>query len=152
MECEKLMYWTTLGVLALATTTGFVTEHRGWGDLLAERSLALVSQASEVAANYVDHAGIAGMVMGRGENSLEGHRVSGIVVPGDLQRDVQRRVQTSLACAQRTLVRHQAEMARMQAMSFRVRTLKLVPRTIVLPDRNLVIEVPQIPETPNDTF
>ena len=145
MESEKLMYWTTLGVLALATATGFVTEHRGWGDLLAERSLALVSQASEVASNYVeDHAGT---VLRHGENSLEGQRVSMIALPGDVQRevqrDVQRRVQTSLACAQRTLGRHQAEMARVQAMSFRVRTLKLVPRTIVLPDRNIVIEVPQ---------
>jgi hypothetical protein len=63
MESEKFIYWTTLGVLALATTTGFVTEHRGWGDLVAERSIALVSQASEVASNYVeDHAGMISLV------------------------------------------------------------------------------------------
>ena len=40
MESEKLIYWVTLGVLALATTTGFVTEHRGWSDRLADRSIA----------------------------------------------------------------------------------------------------------------
>ena len=34
MESEKVMYWMTLGVLALATATGFVTEHRGWATAL----------------------------------------------------------------------------------------------------------------------
>ena len=67
MESEKVIYWMALGVLLLATTTGFVTEHRGWGDRLAEHSTALLSQASEMAANY---AGIAAEVLGRGENDL----------------------------------------------------------------------------------
>jgi hypothetical protein len=138
MESEKLIYWTTLGVLALATATGFVTEHRGWCGVVAG-SRALVSQGSELTSNYVeDHAG---MILGRGENSLEGRHASVIDVPGDVRRDVQRTVRTNLVCAQ--MVRHQAEMARLQAMSFRVRTLKLVPRTIALPDRNIVIQIPQ---------
>jgi hypothetical protein len=140
MESEKLIYWTTLSVLALATSTGFVTEHRGWCGLMA-RSRALVSQVSEVASNYIeDHAG---MIPGLGDNGREGQRVSVIGVPENVQKDVQRTVQTTLVCAQRTMVRHQAEMARVQAMNFRVRTLKLVPHTIVLPDRNIVIQVPQ---------
>jgi hypothetical protein len=65
MESEKVIYWMTLGVLVLATTTGFVTEHRGWGDRLAENSIAFLSQASEMATNY---AGIAGVGLGGGED------------------------------------------------------------------------------------
>ncbi len=67
MESEKAMYWMTLGVLALATATGFVTEHRGWSDRLVDRSVAVVSQASDVAAHYAE---IADLMLGRGENDL----------------------------------------------------------------------------------
>ena len=69
MESEKAMYWMTLGVLALATATGFVTEHRGWSDRLVDRSVAVVSQASDVAAHYAE---IADLMLGRGENELAG--------------------------------------------------------------------------------
>ena len=57
MDSEKAMYWMTLGVLALAATTGFVTEHRGWSDRLADRSVAMVSQASDVAARLCRNRG-----------------------------------------------------------------------------------------------
>ena len=67
MESEKIMYWMTLGVLALATATGFVTEHRGWNDRLMDRSVAVVSQASGVAAHYAE---MADLMLGRGENEL----------------------------------------------------------------------------------
>ena len=141
MESEKLIYWTTLSVLALATITGFVTEHRGWGDHLAERSLAMLSQASQVAADY---AGTADMAMGRSESRLA-------IAPRAVL-DIQTEIQPRLACLQSTLMRQQAQLARVQAMKFRVRGLKLAPRTIVLPEQNIVIEVPQTPETLDGTF
>jgi hypothetical protein len=131
----------TLGVLVLATTTGFVTEHRGWGDRLAENSIAFLSQASEMATNY---AGIAGVGLGGGEDDLA-HTPLAVV-------DVQNEVQTRLACVQRTLAHRQAEMDRLQAMRFRVRALERAPRTMVWPDRSLVIEVPLAPPAPEDTF
>ena len=114
MESEKITYWMTLGVLALATATGFVTEHRGWGDQIAGRSLALVSQASTMATNYAE---IAGAVLGSGEDDLDSP--SPVLV--DIQSDIQNQVQGRLACAQRTLVRRQSEMVRLQAMRIRVR-------------------------------
>ena len=58
MESEKTMYWMTLGVLAMAAATGFVSEHRGWSDRLADRSIAVISQASEKATNYAEIAGV----------------------------------------------------------------------------------------------
>ena len=57
MESEKIMYWLTLGVLAMATITGFVTGHRGWSDRLAERSISMMSQASETAKRTMPDCG-----------------------------------------------------------------------------------------------
>jgi hypothetical protein len=122
-------------------TTGFANEHRGWGDRLAERSIALVSQASEMASNYVE---LAGVVLGRGESD------SALPSPAVIQ--IQNEVQTRLACVQRTLVRRQAEMVRLQAMRLRVRAIERVPRTIVWSGQDMAIEVPEIPEIPDDTF
>jgi hypothetical protein len=79
------------------------------GDRLAERSIALVSQASEMASNYAE---LAGVVLGRGESD------SALPSPAVIQ--IQNEVQTRLACVQRTLVRRQAEMVRLQAMKLRV--------------------------------
>ncbi|MGH9544733.1 MAG: hypothetical protein ACRD23_05910 [Terriglobales bacterium] len=137
MESEKLMYWMTLGMLALATTSGFVSEHRTWGEGLVDHSISLVSQASEIAANA---AGIAGLELGCGEN--DSTRSPRAVAE----------VRARLACVQHTMVRRQAEMARLQGMRVRVRMLSLVPGTIVLPNQNLVIEVPQPPLPQVDTF
>ena len=52
MASEKAMYWMALGVLALAAANGFVTEHRGWAGRLADKSIAMAEQASEIAAGY----------------------------------------------------------------------------------------------------
>lgn len=140
MESEKAMYWVTLGVLALATTTGFVTEHRGWGGWLVERSIAMVSQASETGANYAkNYAEIAGQALGYSEDQA----VDSPQVVVDIQKDVESDVQTTLACA-RNLARHQAEFGRLQAMKFRLRTVGRVPRTIVVRNRNMVIDVPDL--------
>ena len=73
MESEKVMYWMTLGVLALAAATGFVTEHRGWSDRLVDRSVAMVSQASETAAHYAE---IADLMLGNSDDN-EPRRVPG---------------------------------------------------------------------------
>ena len=153
MESEKVMYWMTLGVLALATATGFVTEHRGWGDRLVNRSIAMVSQASEMTANYAE---MADTVLGRGENDLAGppRAVFDVedVVQNYVQNHVQPEVQARLACAQRTLIRRQAEVVRLQAVRVRVRAVERAPRTVVWPTQNMVIEIPQAPEMPEDTF
>jgi hypothetical protein len=145
MESEKIMYWVTLGVLAMATATGFVTEHRGWGDRLVDRSVAVVSQASDVAAHYAE---MADLMLGRGENDLATPAHAVIDIQNDGQDDVQAEVQAHLACARRTLVRRQAQLVRLQAIRVQVRALKRAPRTIVLPHRNMVIEIPQAPERP----
>lgn len=145
MESEKAMYWMTLGVLALATTTGFVTEHRGWSDRLVDRSVAVVSEASGVAAHYAE---MADLMLARGENDLVSPADAMIDVQNDVQGDVQNEVQARLACAQRTLVRRQAQLVRLQALRVQVRALERAPRTIVLPARNVVIQIPQAPELP----
>jgi hypothetical protein len=130
MESEKAMYWMTLGVLALAATTGFVTDHPGWGDRLADRSIALLSQAS--------YSGLADMMLGRGDDDLALSQPSVV--------DVQANVQTHLACAQRVLARRQAQFDRLQAMRVRVRALERAPRTMVWPNQNIVIAVSPTPE------
>src|SRR5580704_12211539 len=145
MESEKILYWMTLGVLAMATVTGVVTEHRGWGDRLADRSISMMSRASEKAVNYAE---IAEMVLGSGErNPARPPRVV-VGVPNYVQTDVQNR----LACVQPILARRQAEMARGQAMRVHMRMLERAPRTIVWPDPNIVIDIPQPPEVEVGTF
>jgi hypothetical protein len=140
MESEKITYWITLGVLAMAATTGFVSEHRGWGDRLTDRSIAIMSQASEKARNYVE---IASLVLGRGEVDPIDIAQPEIAVQNEFQDVVQGEVGNQMACMQRVLVRHQVELARLQAMRVQVRILKHSPRTIVWPARNVVVEVPQ---------
>ena len=144
MESEKVLYWMTLGVLAMATATGFVTEHRGWGDRLADRSIAMVSQASERARNYVE---IASLMLGSGDG--DSVRPLRAVV---IQNRVQAEVQNRLAGTQQVLVRRQAEMIRLQVMREQVRMQKQSPPTFVWPNPNMVIEVPQPPQVRVDTF
>jgi hypothetical protein len=149
MESEKILYWMTLGVLAMATLTGVVTEHRGWGDRLADRSIALMSRASEKAVNYAE---IAKMVLESGErNSTRPPR--GVVdLQTDAQKYVQADVQNRLACVQRVLVHRQAEMDRSQAMRVQMRMLERAPRTIVWPNPKIVIDIPQPPQVQVGTF
>ena len=157
MESEKLVYWATLGVLATAAITGFSTEHRGWSDRLADRSIAMISQASGKARSYAE---IARVVLGSGEQDSVGALQPDLAglnevqdeVRNEVQNGVQSVVQNHLACVQRALVRRQAKMARFQAMRVQVRMLKLSPRTIVWPKGNLVVEVPQSPQVQVDSF
>jgi hypothetical protein len=140
MESEKIAYWLTLGVLAMAATTGFVTEHRGWGDHIADHSIAMVAQASEEARNYVE---IASLVLGRGEVDPVNTAQPEIAVQNEFQDVVQGEVGNQLACMQRVLVRHQIGLARLEAMKVQVRMLKRSPRTMVWPAQKIVVEVPQ---------
>jgi hypothetical protein len=134
MESEKLIYWLTLGMLAMATITGSLT---GRVDRLADRSIAMMSQASGRVMNYAE---IANIVLGNGDVDLT--RSPRAVVAA----------QNSLACVQRVLVRRQAEVARLQAMRVQVQMLERAPRTMVLQRQNIVIEVPEPPQIQTDSF
>lgn len=142
MESEKTMYWMTLGVLAMAAVTGFVSEHRGWSDHFAERSIAVVSQASEQARNY---AQMAGMLWESSEADAGRPAQLEAAFQNELRDETQSEVDSHMACTQRVLARHQAELARVQAtnMKVQVRMLKYSLRTTDWPARNMVIEIPQ---------
>ena len=140
MESEKTMYWMTLGVLAMAAATGFVSEHRGWSDRLADRSIAMISQASEKATNYAE---IAGVLWGSSDSDAVRPAQVEVAFQNEFQDEVQSEVDNQMACVQRVLARHQAELARLQGMKVQVRMLKRGPRTMVWPARNVVFEVPQ---------
>jgi hypothetical protein len=135
MESEKMLYWVTLGILAMATTTGFVTDHPGWGGRLANRSISMMSQATERVMNYAD---IADTVFGSGERDS--------VRPQPSVVAIQSEVQTRLACMHRVLALRQSEMARWQEMRVRLQIRQRTPRTIVWRNPRLSIEVPQPPE------
>ncbi len=124
----------------MAATTGFVTGQRGWGDRIADRSIAMMSDASEKARNYAE---IATLLLGKGDGDVVYTARPEIAVQNESQDEVQGEVDNHLACVQRVLVRHQAELARLQAMKVLVRMLKRTPRTMVWPARNMVIEIPQ---------
>jgi hypothetical protein len=140
MESEKTMYWMTLGVLAMAAVTGFVSEHRGWSDRLADRSIVVISQASEKARNYAE---IAGVLWGSGDSDAARPAQVEVAFQNEIQDKVQSEVDNHMACVQRVLARHQAELARLQAMKVQVRMLKRSPRTMVWSAQNMVIEIPQ---------
>lgn len=142
MESEKVMYWVTLGVLAMAATGGLITKHRGWGEGLADRSIALMSQASKRAMNYAE---IAGIMVGTGDSA----RSRAVV---DVDDYVQDQVQVRLACAQATLARRQADLDRLQSMKVQVRLLQHPARTMVWRNPDIVVEVPQPPQVQVDTF
>ncbi len=144
MESEKTIYWMTLGVLALATINGLATGHRGWGDRLADRSIAMVAQASGVAKNYAE---IAGIMLGTDQtNATFAPQV--LLDVQDVQNDVQYDLQPRLACAERILVKRQAQLARLQALKVRLRTVGRTPRTITWSEPHIVVEVPDLPEIP----
>jgi hypothetical protein len=145
MESDKLIYWLTLGVLAMATTTGFVSEHRGWSDRLADRSIAMMTQASEKARNYAE---IAGVLWGSNEGEAVHPAQIEAALENEFQDEAPREVDNHLACVQRVLARHQAEFARLQTMKVQVRMIKRTSHTIVRPAQNIVVEVPQTPEIP----
>jgi hypothetical protein len=135
-----MMYWVTLGVLAMAATTGFVSGHPGWSERLADCSIAMMSQASEKANNYVE---TAGAMWGSSDGDTTSPAQLEAALQTQFQDEVQSEVDSHLACVQSVLARHQAELARVQTMKLQVRMIKRTPRTIVWPARNIVIQIPQ---------
>jgi hypothetical protein len=130
MATEKAMYWTVLGVLVLAGTNGLVTEHRGWAGRLADRSIAMTEQASEIASSY------AKSVMPDREND-------------DINRVVSARVH--LARVQSTLARRQAEVVRVQVEGVRARVMEHQIRAAIdCPQQSFVIDLPQPPQILED--
>jgi hypothetical protein len=142
MESEKLIYWLTLGVLAMATITGSAT---GWGDRFAKRSIAMMSRASEKAKSYAE---IAGVMWGSSEGEAVHPAQVEVALQNEFQDEAQREFDTHLACVQRVLACHQAEFARLQARRVQVRMLQRAPRTAVWPMQNIVVEVPETPDQP----
>jgi hypothetical protein len=133
MASEKAIYWTAVGVLALAVMNGFVSEYRGWASRLADKSIAVVEQASEMAAGYVN------LAAGRENDGFK-----------PTERAVVR-AQVRLARVQNSLARHQAEMARVQAQGIRAQVMERGIQTVIAcPRQNLVITVPQPPQISED--
>lgn len=142
MTSEKAMYWMAVGVLAVGALNGLVNRVGELVPWLADRSLALVSQASQTAADYVETAR-----MTLGGDHLELAPAPMAVV----------RAQTGLACIQATLARNQATLARnqaaldrVQAQRLRVRVLGSRPRSITWPGGHVVIDLPQPPQIEQD--
>jgi hypothetical protein len=124
MASEKAIYWTAVGVLALAVMNGFVSEYRGWASRLADKSIAVVEQASEMAAGYVN------LAAGRENDGFK---------------------PTERAVVQNSLARHQAEMAHVQAQGIRAQVMERGIQTVMAcPRQNLVITVPQPPQISED--
>ena len=126
MASEKVMYWTVLGVLAMAVTNGFVNEYRGWAGRLADKSVAMVEHASKVGAGYAN-------------------REAPDVQNDDLNRVVS--AQVRLAGVRSSLARRQAEVIRVQVEGVRARIMEQRIRALVAcPRQDLVIAVPQPPQ------
>ena len=141
MASEKAVYWMALSVLALAVANGFVSEYRGWAGRLADKSIAMVEEASEIANGYADPATLGRMKMSR----------MNVVQNEDLGRLVC--AQVRLAQVQTRLPLHQAEMIRAQVDAVRAQMLdqKMLDRRIRVaiaahPLSNIVIDVPEPPE------
>jgi hypothetical protein len=130
MASEKMVYWIAVSVLALAAANGFVSEYRGSATRLADKSIAMVDQASEMAAFYTD-----------------------LATPSE-KDDLSRAVcaQVRLARLQSNLARHQAEMVVAQMGGLRVRLQgQAIPAEIGCPRvnivrPNIVIDLPRPPE------
>ncbi len=126
MASEKAMYWVAVAVLGFGMANGFFQDHGEWATRLADRSLAMMEDASETAMRYATLADITLDNDGRGRTQMA------LV-----------RAQASLACLQGTLARRQAEVARMPLERVRVRVMEYVPRAIVCPRQSLAIDMPQ---------
>ena len=130
MASEKMVYWIAVSVLALAAANGFVSEYRGSATRLADKSIAMVDQASEMAAVYTNLA-----------TASEKDDLNGVVC-----------AQVRLARLQSNLARHQAEMIVARMGDLRVRLQgQAIPAGIGCPRvnivrPNIVIDLPRPPE------
>jgi len=134
MASEKVIYWTVLGVLAMAATNGFVNEHRGWAGRLAGKSVAMAEHASKVASSYANPEApdVESDVQDDAQND-------------DLNRVVSAYVR--LAGVQSSLARRQSEVIRVQVEGVRARAVEQRIRALAAcPGQDLVIAVPRPPQ------
>jgi hypothetical protein len=156
MASEKAMYWMAVCVLALGVANGFVSEHTGWADRLADGSLSLLDRVSETATRY---AGVVAMRLD-GDNLNLGNldlRNLNLSDRDGGNRLLARaeisavRAQARLACVEGTVARRQGEMARIQAQRIRARVREQAFREFIAgPREKLVIDVPETPEVSTD--
>ena len=133
MASEKAIYWLAIAVLGAAALNGFVSEYRERASRLADSSVAMVEQASEIVAGYANLA------------MPQGHENDGF------KRLV--RAQVRLARVRSTVARPQAEMARLQVEGIRAQvTGHGMQRVIACPRQNLIIEVPRPPRLVEKMF
>ncbi len=128
MKTEKLVYWMAVGVLGLGALNGLMSRLEESAPKLADRSLAVVAQASQIAAGYMHQEDPTG------SDEVE------IVNPATIVK-----AEARLACAEAALARHQAAMARIQAQQLRFPRLQHTPRVITWPGGQIVIDVPEAP-------
>jgi hypothetical protein len=128
MTSEKAMYWMAVGVLAVGALNGLVNRVGESVPWLADRWLALVSQASQTAVAYIETAR-----MTLGGDDLELAPAPMAVV----------RAQTRLACIQATRARNEAVLDRVQAQRLRVGVIGSRPRSITWPGGHVVVDLPQ---------
>jgi hypothetical protein len=127
------------GALALGAVNGFVTRLGESVPQLADRSVAIVTQASETARNLPE---IAGLTM----------RGDGQEFDFPQMAEMQVRAQTRLTCIQAAEVRNPAAMARMQAQRIRASMPEHGPGSITWPGGHIVIEGPQVQIEQDETF
>jgi hypothetical protein len=147
MASEKAVYWMVLSVLTLAVANGFVSEYRGWAGRIANKSIAMVEEASEIATGYGDPVTLGRVDMGRMNMGPTKDELGRLVC-----------AQVRLAQVQTRLPLHRAEMIRAQVDAVRAQMLdqkmldqKILDRRIRVaiaahPLSNIVIDVPEPPE------
>jgi hypothetical protein len=124
MASEKAIYWLAVAVLGAAAMNGFVSEYRERASRLADTSVAMVEQASEIVAGYANLA------------MPQGHENDGF------KRLV--RAQVRLAGVRSTVARQHAEMARAQVEGIRAQiTGHGIRGVIACPRQSFVLEVPR---------
>ena len=127
MASDKAIYWLAVAVLGAAAMNGFVSEYRERASRLADTSVAMVEQASEIVAGYANLA------------MPQGHENDGF------KRLV--RAQVRLARVRSTVARQQAEMARAQVEGIRAQvTGHGIRGVIACPRQSFVLEVPRPPQ------
>lgn len=130
MASEKATYWMVLGVLALAVTNGFVREHSGWAARLADRSVAMAEQASDLAAGYIS---MARQVPDRDDF----RQVAGL--------------RPQLAQVRSAMVRGRAEVVRVRVEGIRAQVMRDGVRAAInCPRQNFDVEIPQPPQISED--
>jgi ribosomal protein L16 Arg81 hydroxylase len=147
MASEKAVYWMALSVLALAAVNGLVSEYRGWAGRLADKSIAMVEEASEIATGYADPATLGRMNMGR-MNVVQTNDELGRLVCAQVRLA---RVQTRLPLHQAEMIRAQVDAIRVQMLNQKMLDQRMLDQRIraaiaAHTQPNIVIDVPEPPE------